>query len=99
MATFLNFYKNNLFNINKVLKILIEYNLMGNSQSIQKISYEDVQFVIKNQGHVLINTLSEKEQECLIPNTVNIYKEEIIINKFLLTGNKNVKIITVKTPY
>jgi len=52
---------------------------MGSSQSIQKISYEDVQFVIKNQGSILINTLSEKEQECLIPNTVNINKKRNLL--------------------
>ena len=50
-------------------------------QSIQKISYEDVQFVIKNQGSILINTLSEKEQECLLPNTVNINQEEEVTEK------------------
>lgn len=66
---------------------------MGSSQSIQKISYEDVQFVIKNQGSVLINTLSEKEQECLLPNTVNINQEEEIINTLIKNGNKQVKII------
>ena len=49
---------------------------MGSSQSMQKISYEDVQFVLKNQGHMLlINTLSVNEQECLIPNTANINQE------------------------
>jgi hypothetical protein len=70
---------------------------MGNSQSIQsiqKINYEDIQYVIKNSEiHLLINTLSEIEQECLITNTVNINKETDLINKFIKTGNKNVKII------
>lgn len=66
---------------------------MGSSQSIQKISYEDVQFVTKNQGHILINTLSEKEQDCLIPNTVNINQEEEFINALIKNGNKQNKII------
>ena len=67
---------------------------MGSSQSIQKISYEDVQFVLKNQGHLLlINTLSENEQECLIPNTVNIKQEEEFINTLIKNGNKHIKII------
>ena len=66
---------------------------MGNSQTIQKISYEDMQFAIKNQGHLLINTLSEKEQECLLPNTVNITQEEEFINTLIRNGNKQVKII------
>ena len=66
---------------------------MGNSQTIQKICYEDIQFAIKNQGHLLINTLSEKEQECLLPNTVNINQEEELINTLIKNGNKQIKII------
>ena len=67
---------------------------MGNAQSIQKINYEDVQHVIKNtEIYILINTLSESEQDCLIPHTININNEEIIINKFIKIGNKQVKII------
>ena len=67
---------------------------MGNSQSIKKINYEDVQFVTKNsEVHLLINTLNENEQDCLIPNTININKEVELINKFIKTGNKQVKII------
>lgn len=67
---------------------------MGNSQSLQKINYEDVQFVVKNyEVHVLINTLNEAEQDCLIPNTVNIQKEVELINNLITKGKKNVKII------
>jgi hypothetical protein len=67
---------------------------MGNSQSVRKINYEDVQYVIKNaQDYILINTLNESDQECLIPNTVSFQKEELLINKLLKIGNKNVKII------
>jgi hypothetical protein len=67
---------------------------MGNSQSSQKINYEDVQYVIKNSElHILINTLNESEQVCLIPNTININKEVELINQFIKIGNKQVKII------
>lgn len=67
---------------------------MGNSQSIQKINYEDIQHVIKNsEVHILINTLPENNQDCLIPNTTNINQEELLINKFIKTGNKQIKII------
>jgi len=67
---------------------------MGNFKSSQKINYEDVQYVIKNSElHVLINTLNESEQVCLIPNTVNINKEVELINQFIKTDNKQVKII------
>ena len=67
---------------------------MGNSQSIQKINFEDVQYVLKNnETHLLINTLVETEQGCLIPNTISPKKEEELINKFLKNGKKNIKII------
>jgi 23S rRNA pseudoU1915 N3-methylase RlmH len=68
---------------------------MGNAQSsAQKINYEDIQYVLKNpESHVLINTLNENEQTCLIPNTIHINQEEEIINRLIKNGNKNVKII------
>jgi hypothetical protein len=67
---------------------------MGNTQSMPKINYEDVQYVIKNvEAHILINTLNENEQGCLIPNTVGIHKEVDLINNLLKNGNKQVKII------
>lgn len=67
---------------------------MGNSQSNIKINYEDVQYVIKNsETHVLINTLSDTEQTCLIPNTINPLKEEELINSFIQSGNKQVKLV------
>ena len=67
---------------------------MGNSQSIQKINYEDIQFVIKNpQSYIMINTLSQEDQDCLLPNTLNINKEEELINHLIQKGNKQVKII------
>ncbi len=68
---------------------------MGNSQSSSiKINYEDVQYIIKNpEGHLLINTLSSSEQNCLIINTININNEENIINTCIKRGAKDIKII------
>jgi hypothetical protein len=67
---------------------------MGNSQSSIKISYEDIQYIIKNpEGHILINTLPSNEQNCLIVNTMNINNEETIINNLLKRGLKDIKII------
>ena len=67
---------------------------MGNAQSIQKINYEDIQHVIKTaEIHILINTMPENNQDCLIPNTTNINQEEALINKFIKTGNTQIKII------
>ena len=67
---------------------------MGNSQSIRKINFEDIQYVIKNSvANILINTLDHLQQDCLLPNTLNIDKEEQFINHLLKNGNKQVKII------
>ena len=68
---------------------------MGNNQQKQKVNFEDVQFIIKNSdNHLLINTMSDNLQNCLIVNTMQIDKEELIINKLLNNGNnKNIKII------
>lgn len=68
---------------------------MGNKMSTSiKINYEDIQYILKNpEGHLLINTLSETEQECLISNTMNIKNEENIINSCIKNGRKDIKII------
>tara|TARA_Y100001970_G_scaffold293341_1_gene439543 strand:- start:780 stop:1205 length:426 start_codon:yes stop_codon:yes gene_type:complete len=55
---------------------------MGNVQSPKKVNYEDIQLILnkKKSNILLINTLSLNEQNCLIPNTINAYQEEKIIN-------------------
>jgi hypothetical protein len=66
---------------------------MGNSQSMQKINFEDMQTVIKNpETYLLINTLQAKDQSCLIVNTIHIDQEESIINKYM-RESKSIKII------
>jgi hypothetical protein len=66
---------------------------MGNSQSFQKIGFEDIQIVIKNhETYLLINTLIESEQNCLIVNTVPISQEETLINKYI-ASNKRIRIV------
>jgi len=67
---------------------------MGNTQSIQKINFEDLQYVIQNpELFLLINTLNETEQHCLLINTMDTNQEVEIINRYLKNGNKNIKII------
>ena len=66
---------------------------MGNTQSIKKINYEDMQTIIKNpEIYFIINTLPVSEQQCLIVNTTLANDEEIIINKFM-KENKSIRII------
>ena len=68
---------------------------MGNAHSSNnKINYEDMQHIVKHpELHILINTLSENEQLCLIPNTLNINQEELFINKLIQSGKPDIKII------
>lgn len=67
---------------------------MGNSQSIQKINFEDMQSVIKNpEIYLIINTLPESEQNCLIPNTIAPVQEETMINSFLQKRIKEIRIV------
>jgi hypothetical protein len=66
---------------------------MGNSQSIRKINFEDIQIIIKNpESYLLVNTLSEGEQICLIKGTVPIIREIELINQYLKT-DKSIKIV------
>ena len=66
---------------------------MGNQSSIQRLNFEDIQEAIKdNTRYILINTLNDNLQQCLIPNTISINDEEKIIN-MLLSNNKSKKII------
>ena len=66
---------------------------MGNSQSMKKINYEDMQTVVKNpEIYLIINTLPITDQKCLIINTTLACDEEVIINKFM-KENKSIRII------
>lgn len=66
---------------------------MGNTQTIKKINFEDMQTVIKNpEIYLIINTLPLSEQQCLIVNTTLASDEEAIINRFM-KENKSIRII------
>lgn len=66
---------------------------MGNQTSIQRINYEDIQIILKdNHKYILINTLPNHLQSCLIPNTISISQEEDVINNLIKT-NKSIHII------
>jgi hypothetical protein len=67
---------------------------MGNTNSMNKINFEDVQFLLNNKDkYILINTLQENEQECLLPNTIAPEKEISLINNVIQNGIKDIKII------
>ena len=58
---------------------------MGNSQSVIKVGFEDIQFVLKNpESTILLNTLDMSEQNCLILGTIKANQEEEIIKNYYL---------------
>lgn len=67
---------------------------MGNKTSQVKISFEDVQqrLAMTQDTYIMINTLPNNMQSCLIPNTVESHKEESVING-LLKHNADKEII------
>ena len=66
--------------------------ITGNSRSIKKVNFEDIQQIfMTNQNSLLINTLSENEQSCLIKGTVSIRDEIRLINENM--NRSSIKII------
>jgi len=69
---------------------------MGNSNSllnIKKYNFEDLQLARQSNGNVIIiNTLDESLQECIIPGTINIQDEVKLLNQ-QLNKDKSVTIV------
>jgi len=66
---------------------------MGNtSSSIKNINFEDMQYAINDTTSIIINTLDEKNQTCLIKETIAIDKEVEFLNA-QLTKDKSIRII------
>jgi hypothetical protein len=64
------------------------------SSSIIKINFEDIQYAITHPGkYILIHTLPEHEQKCLIKGTIYANEEVALLNKLLKTNHKGVHII------
>ena len=67
---------------------------MGNinsSQNYNLYNFEKIQESIKNKS-IIINTLSEDNQSCLISGTTNISDEVKLLNEYLKT-NREIQII------
>lgn len=68
---------------------------MGNQLSIKKINYEDMQKACNGSNadnYIIINTLQDNMQKCLIKNTIQIDQEEKIINS-IIKKNRDKNII------
>ena len=65
---------------------------MGAIQSTKKVNYEDIQNIIKNKRSdiLLLNSLDFNEQKCLIPNTLEAYREEERINSIIEKLDTNI---------
>jgi hypothetical protein len=62
-----------------------------NTSSIKRINFEDMQYCIKNkEKFIIINTLPESEQECLIDTTILASEEVKIINEQIDNPTKNI---------
>jgi hypothetical protein len=65
---------------------------MGNSQTLKKINFEDMQDFIHSKNCIIINTLNEKNQDCLIDGTVSIDDEIKLLNEYM-SKNREINII------
>jgi hypothetical protein len=69
---------------------------MGNSKSINKINFESVQNIINNNitcgQFMIINTLDNNNQDCLIKNTLSPEEEITTLNDYL-KNNKSINIL------
>ena len=65
---------------------------MGNINSInsiKKFNFEDMQSSIHNNDNIIINTLSDDNQNCLIEGTITPQHEVRILNEFLNNSKSN----------
>ena len=66
---------------------------MGNNLSINKINFEDMKHIQKNENSIIINTMEPHNQDCLIEGTISIKNEENILNNLISKGNVEEKIV------
>ena len=57
---------------------------MGQNQSFRKINFEDMQIAI-TRNYIIISTLNDSNQKCLIKNTIPHTEEVSVINSLLKT--------------
>ncbi len=61
---------------------------MGNTPVFKKVGFEDIRYIQDNiNNYILINTLKQEEQQCIILGTISPKDEEKIINLSLQKGN------------
>ena len=58
-------------------------NSINSLSSIKKINFEDMQKNMKNINYIIINTLNENDQDCLIEGTISPTEEIRLLNEYL----------------
>jgi hypothetical protein len=59
-----------------------------------KINFEDIQYAISHpEKYILIHTLADNEQNCLIKGTIYANQEVELLNKLLHKNHKSIEII------
>jgi hypothetical protein len=68
---------------------------MGNLQpnSVRKINFEDVLISISDSNTIIINTMTNDSQSCLIDKTVSYLRETELLNTLLSSSKTNVRIV------
>lgn len=67
-------------------------NSFNSINSIKTFNFEDMQSIIQSRNNIIINTLPEDKQLCLIIGTINIRDEVRILND-CLSNNKDKQIV------
>ena len=62
---------------------------MGNTHSVRKINFEDMQDMIRDNKTIIVNTLDISNQECLIKRTISASDEVNIINELIKSDYAN----------
>ena len=62
---------------------------MGNTNSVKKINFEDMQDMITDKNTIIVNTLDISKQNCLIKKTIPAGEEVEIINNLIKTNYAN----------
>jgi len=66
---------------------------MGNNLSINKINFEDMKHIQKNENSIIINTMEQHNKDSIIEGTISIKHEENILNNLISKGNVEAKIV------
>jgi|TARA_B110000285_G_C15120021_1_gene616538 hypothetical protein len=72
------------------------FSFITGNKIYKKISFDDVQYILRYpEQYIIINTLREQDQACLIKNTISSMNEEEIINELILNTDYKSKHIVI----